>query len=322
MFRGWSIAIILIKEATWTIPVQNWSPQSRVVTIAPGLILSSEDYKINAWFSEIDLPRSLDLWSSDAKVIVSSKKFRHVPDTSWKMSPHQFAHLGVGGVTDGTWTFFVYSRNSHSVLPSTTQIVNVRDMSSILETHTSGIPVPAPTTAMSDATLPKVVQLRPNTYHGGGLMPWVARSAFVIAPYIFSPTKWVRRRCSLVEQGEIFDYPTEVMKRLTSLQIRALISDTSILPQRVLLRILDLITIVAHSDSDPSTTLYQSTSIKNTELESDFEMDYSSDTTVKHANLSCSRKLQEAPILDQKEDSKHRNAKAAKNDDAPIPEYL
>ncbi len=321
LLRGWLIAVILIKEASWKLPIQNWFPQARVILIAPGLSLSREDYKINAWFSDLDLPRSLDLWSTDAKVIVSSRRFRHVPDPRWKMTPHTFTHQGVGGVTDGCWTFFVYSRNSQPLLPGASHTVGFRDMSSILDSHTSGMPVPAPTMVVGDATMPKVFQLRPNTYHGGGLMPWSAWSAFVIAPCIFSPTKWVRRRCSLAEQGEIFDLPTVILKRLTALQIRSLLSDTSIHPQRVLLRILDSITSLSPAEPSLLPTLIQPTLNVPLEQGEDSEQDYSSDSTIKHANLSLVGH-QEAQIHDHEMDSKQRNAKAAKNDDAPVPEYL
>ncbi len=153
-------------------------------------------------------------------------------------------------------------------------------------------------------------------------MPWLARDAFIIAPCIFSPTKWVRRRCSMLELGEIFDYPTMVMKRLTNRQTQTLLSDTNILPQRVLLHILDQISMDSQSRSDLSITSTQHRAPPQFQLMDHIEDDYSSDTTIKHSNLSSSQQLQGLAKLDQETDSKQRNAKAAKNDDAPVPEYL
>jgi hypothetical protein len=51
---------------------------SRCFSLGPnldsGLELSSLPIKINAWFSDIDPPHSLALWSSSADIIVTSSK--------------------------------------------------------------------------------------------------------------------------------------------------------------------------------------------------------------------------------------------------------
>lgn len=113
--------------------------------------------------------------------------------------------------------------------------------------------------------------------------------------------------------GEIFDYPTEVLKWLVMVKIRAILSDTSILPQKVLVRFLDAI----QSDSQ---TRSSQPCLNNTCTE--LGLDYASNTTVKHSNSSIAMKRQQLLVIDKIADAEHRNGKAAKNDDAPVPEYL
>jgi hypothetical protein len=146
-------------------------------------------------------------------------------------------HKNAGGVTDGSWSLNVYSRVSQS----TNEIegpFSHRDLSSILDSKIGGIPCPSPP-SLSDHRTPQVWQLRPNTFHGGGLLPWNARNPFVIAPCVYSPTGWVRRRLCHSEFGNILDVPEQLRRSLAPTLMSRLIEDTSFVPEHVLVLVLD-----------------------------------------------------------------------------------
>lgn len=97
----------------------------------------------------------------------------------------------------------------------------------------------APLHKLSHEVVPRVIQLRPNTYHGGGLLPWCARSCFIFAPSIFSPTSWVHRRCMPQEALRIFDIPGASDMGLSQVQRNIIIADTSIIPLKAVTKLLD-----------------------------------------------------------------------------------
>lgn len=80
--RGWIIEVIILKD-NYRI-IQQLFPDSVVILFEAGLTLSGILSKINTWFSDIDPPRSLALWASDAEFVVTSRRARHVNDPSWK----------------------------------------------------------------------------------------------------------------------------------------------------------------------------------------------------------------------------------------------
>ncbi len=93
--------------------------------------------KLNYWFSDSDPPRSLNLWKSYAKVIVSIRRAHHVDDSSWTMTPFHFQHSAVGGATDAFGSLYVYAKEPVSL----SQVVNpisLRDLSGILDSKFQG----------------------------------------------------------------------------------------------------------------------------------------------------------------------------------------
>jgi hypothetical protein len=297
--RGWIIDAIILKD-NYRI-IQQLFPGAVVILFEAGLTLSGPLSKINIWFSDIDPPRSLALWASDAEFVVTSRRARHVNDPSWKMEPRKISHTQCGGASDGEWVFFVYSKGTQVLFPSVP--TSYRDMSSILDTRTAGSPCPSPHIATSLENIPRVVQLRPNTYHGGGLMPWCARSCFVIAPCVFPPTGWVRRRCTQQELLLIFDIPGASKVSLSAESIKSLLSNTSILLLKVITALLDII-----PDATSHTVAFSEELCPPVESSS--------------VMITKGIKTQDRLILDKVQDMEFRNAKAAKNDDAPVPEYL
>jgi hypothetical protein len=297
--RGWIVEVIIVKENHEI--VQDLFPDSMVILHETGLILPELLCKINIWFSDIDPPRSLALWTSDAQFVIMSRRARHVNDPLWKMEPRKIAHLQCGGATTGEWVFYLYSRGN-ATLPSSVP-TSYRDMSSILGIQTAGSPCPRPHISPEQDILPRVIQLRPNTYHGGGLMPWYARSCFVICPCVFSPTGWVRRRCTQQESLMIFDVPGASTLPLPTVVLKSLISDTSILPLRVINTLLDLIPEATEHPAVPTYGPHLPVAPPNPFNNKDV-----------NAQVHSS--------LDKVQDRESRNAKATKNDDAPVPEYL
>lgn len=309
--RGWSLEVIFIKENSWLDAATKWFPRIKVILLDTKLIMSEELLKINYWFCEIDPPRVLSLWLSEAKFVVTSRRARHVQGPAWRMHPISLSHVNVGGITDGRWDFFFYSNQSDQLLSDADAPVTFRDLSSVLDSQAYGTPVPPPATALLHSSRPQVLQLRPNTFHGRGLIPWVSRSFFVIAPSIYSPTKWVRRRCSNLEMSRIFDIPEFVLQSLSKSQTQGLLTDVSVLPQKPLLRILDLFSL-SHPTPPGTKLLGMNLNLEGTREDSTFSHNVNSSCISSTSTTTASKE----------QDTQVRNAKAAKNDDAPIPEYL
>lgn len=72
--RGWKIVLFMVKMNHWVKIIQDAFPSARILMYESGLELSSLPIKINAWFSDIEPPHSLALWSSIADIIVTSSK--------------------------------------------------------------------------------------------------------------------------------------------------------------------------------------------------------------------------------------------------------
>jgi hypothetical protein len=130
------------------------------------------------------------------------------------MIPKVLSHVEVGGCTDGQWSIYYYSK-SQMTFEMTAGSAAFRDLSSVLDPKVNGIPCSAPGENLDTSRRPEVIQLRPNVYHGGGLIPWVARSSFIVSPSIYSPTRWVRRRLTNQEMISVLDYSSEMFKGLT-----------------------------------------------------------------------------------------------------------
>jgi hypothetical protein len=236
--RGFQVVKIVIKDQTWYQKAAAWFPNAEVTLHQAGAKSSVAFTKIKIWLSDIDPPRSFGLWSSEATVIVTGRRARHVSGDDWKMNAVDVSHSPSGGVTDGQWTFYVYLKGSTSVIPPISP-VGFRDLTSILDSKVGGLPCPAPCAENLDSKIPRVVQLRPSTFFVGGLLPWDTRNLFVITPCVYSPTGWVRRRINNKVFFDVLDIPDKLIRDLNVNQARSLIQDTTFTPLKVLLRILD-----------------------------------------------------------------------------------
>jgi hypothetical protein len=149
---------------------------------------------------------------------------------------HSLSHVNTGGLTDGSWS--IYHHASHESYQL--KVANsrpFRDLRSVLQTTVEGQSCPPP--KILNPSCPKVVELRPNTYHGSGILPLANRNCFIIAPSVFSPTSWVRRRITDPEWFSILDIPDYFLQSLTQEECKSIIKDTSFIPLGIVLRILD-----------------------------------------------------------------------------------
>jgi hypothetical protein len=123
------------------------------------------------------------------------------------------------------------------------------DMSSILDPKLSGMPCPASVSHLNVLDVPRVIQPRPNTFYGGGLFPWGSRDVFVITPCVYSTTGWVQRRLSHSELFSVLEIPENHLREHTPSQTKSLIADINLIPQKVLLKVLDMMPSSPQSDS-------------------------------------------------------------------------
>ncbi len=115
--RGFKVVKIVIKDQVWFQKAAAWFPDAEVSLHQSGVKTACAYTKIKMWLSDIDPPRSLGIWSSEATTVVTSRRARHVFGDDWKMTSFDVGHSPSGGATDGQWTFYMYLRGSASFTP-------------------------------------------------------------------------------------------------------------------------------------------------------------------------------------------------------------
>jgi hypothetical protein len=112
--RGWRVELIILKESPWLEALKVWLPDTQVLTYVSGDKRLGGYAKIRNWFCDVEPPRSLCLWNSDAELIVTCRRARHVQDSSWRMKHLYLTHVDAGGATDGSWSLNVYHKGNLS----------------------------------------------------------------------------------------------------------------------------------------------------------------------------------------------------------------
>jgi hypothetical protein len=251
----------------------------------------------------MDPPIKLNLWVSHAQYIITTRRARKTMEP-WKYQRLLISHPECGGITTGSWNLYVYFMLHNEPLMPPSAVAG-RDLSSIINTKVEGMPCPAP------IALPhlvrEVIEVRPKTYHGGGLLPWGCFDGKIVAPCIFSRTGWVRRKLTGGEVLKALDIPDELEAMLTSLQVKSICSDTTLIPLKVATALIDAIPSAHNLGSS-----LLSSECKRTKLlvESTAKSEY-----------SASQSAVESPAA-LSPDDEGRIAKATKADDAVVPEYL
>ena len=322
--RGWNIRYILVHKLTWEKELRAWFPTAVIRLIGDSAWEAGDQMSALAWFSDLDPPRKLKLWVSTTKLVITRRRVRHLPQGGWRMTNLLIRHADCGGVTDGAWQFFIYqSSASDSSLPLLTRASAAqRDLNSILDTMLSGTPCLAPPPIASHVT-PKVVLIRPNTYHSTGLLPWNARSSFVITRSVFSPTQWVRRKLNSSEVFKLLDFPEDFSGELSSAQRATIAQDTKQLPLKTILRVLDVLPEgLLSSGAKRLKHDHESNTNESTPKAAIATPEISLLDPGSSPSEFCAPDALPQPLLPSEATEADRNKKATKSDDAAVPEYL
>ena len=134
---------------------------------------------------------------------------------------------------------YVYTKDLLAAMETSLKLsTSGRNVRSVLDSMVSGRPSAEPPKIASTVT-PATVQLRGNSFHCDGLFPWTNRLCFFFCPSIYSPTKWVRRHLSGLEMLRVMDIPDSLQAELTSNQRAQICHDNTLLPLKIVLRVLD-----------------------------------------------------------------------------------
>jgi hypothetical protein len=101
---------------------------------------------------------------------------------------------------------------------------------------------------------PKLVLLRPFTYHCEGLFPWQERHSLIVTPCHRSHTEWTCRRLTGSEMLQVLDILASVTPFLSSSQVRTICSDIGFLPLKPLVPILDMLNSIMEGNSPRTET--------------------------------------------------------------------
>jgi hypothetical protein len=109
--RGWNLQFICLKNNKWSNYFHLWFPNSVILNIDNKFNSSilRQGMSLCLWFSDIDPSRSLQLWDSDAQIIITQRRAQHVLGSGWRIASVSMMHSKCGGVTDGCWKICVYS---------------------------------------------------------------------------------------------------------------------------------------------------------------------------------------------------------------------
>jgi len=313
--RGWNVQFICLKNNEWSDLINNWFPNSTVLIVDDNFNPSIVQQGVSIWFSDIDPPRILQVWNSDALVIITQRRARHIQGREWCMRPITIMHAQCGGVTDGKWVLNLYYKASFTDFPLTECAVSGRNLHSLLDSMSSGCPCTSPPKIDLTAT-PIVVRQRCSTYHCDGLLPWTDRDAFVTSPSVFSPTRWVRRRLTTRELLHVLDVPDSVIPALSDRSQRTLSRDTASLPLKIVLQLLNMLPIPMFARTSAS----KRRCLPKALLVIDSTSSVSGPIGIGPTTNLCDGPASSPNPNPQNESE--RNQKATKSDDAPVPEYL
>jgi hypothetical protein len=253
--RGFDVKLILLDDARWKSVIRQNSPSTEVWTWN-----EIEDVtwgSVNTVFSDYDLGGKLKpLWDYVSNHVVLTKAARS-PPPSWSHFKQQMHHFQYGGVTDGCWWVHVYLARAFGVSRGIlVKEQDKRDLSTVLDSMvSSGRPCAAPKSVII-TNPPKVIEVRPGTFHSCGLIPWNARKLWVIAPSVFSPTKWCCRGLTLTEKLLSRDVSQEQMALLSKPLTTELGQDNTYVPAKCCLALLDaMLEIDTHRRYDSSPLL-------------------------------------------------------------------
>ncbi len=138
--RGWKVKFSVHKGSVWASRITLWFREVIIFNIGD---LTGNDSLEGAshWFSDVEPPRKIGLWHISAQTITTLRRIRHILNTSWKMHHYDFTHSNAGGLTDGSWSIYLYTFHDTLKL-QIGNIISSRDLKSILSTTKEGLSCP------------------------------------------------------------------------------------------------------------------------------------------------------------------------------------
>jgi hypothetical protein len=309
--QGYVIQVIVVLEETWLNRTRNLFPEMQVIhfetgqTQANGLVFSG----VQLWLVDGDLPRSLSLFvRHPGGHIITGRRVRYDVSPTHDYQFFRLSHSDCGGVTDSKWGIHVYLPKG-ARLWEPFERRSGRDLCSVVDTKLGGVPCPSPGKP-GNTQVPKVIQIRPRTYHVGGLYPVGEVGGRFVAPSILSPTGWVRRKLSGRETCLVKDVAEEYVDKLNSKEVSE-ICKGRVFPLRVALAVLSQWD--EQTQSEPRETGAKAG--KQLKLAALDEGSLVVDE--KKGGLLLAEESHQV-----KEVQSSRKQKAAEADDAQVPEYL
>jgi hypothetical protein len=95
-----------------------------------------------------------------------------------------------------------------------------RDVHSVISDVVCGQPWPRPNAVRLDT--PRVLEVAPGLYHGGGLLPVDHPGGLFVVRSVFTKSKWYRRRLTKKEVATAFDVPHQVVEARSNAELSLL----------------------------------------------------------------------------------------------------
>ena len=224
--------LVLHENSNWRTLIQQLKPMVPILFSIPC------DCDANIIFCDGALPGSnASIWSSASlHTLVCTALPRSRIRNPWTMWKFHIPHSHVGGVSDGSFYIYRFTKQS-GALPLSYLKQPHRDVSSVICPTTSG-GVEAQPSLQSPRKIPTLWRTNCGVLSHFGLFPLQARRQKFLVPSVFSSTKWVHRRLSLAEQLHVFDVPLTLLKTLSASNLRQLQLDLKI-PLKILVSVLD-----------------------------------------------------------------------------------
>jgi hypothetical protein len=141
---NWSIKVIIIKNNLWSSEIKSLFPNVMFLDCMEFEAGLSLGLSVQFWLSDIDPPRKLSVFCSDAVTgLVTCRRVGDFRAGEWIWQVIKLSHAECGGTTDGVWNFHVYKRSGTAAL-DTPLPLPPRDLSGILNVQVQGIPCRPP----------------------------------------------------------------------------------------------------------------------------------------------------------------------------------
>jgi len=231
--RGWQVALVVFKDSEWAPLIKRLSPNSVVEPYGVCEDRLGAAVNIQVWLSDVDPPRRLRVFDSPAvTLVVCGRRARNIGIMGevWDYQATLVAHSDVGGMTDGAWRIHVYTRKDAWRTEAVARLPG-RDLLCAVDTKIQGMPCPAPPKVCH--AQPRVKMVRPGLVRVDGLCPWGEERIKVVAPCVYSPTKWVRRHLTGEEMCKVRDVREDVLCHLGSKEIGLVCKSKTLIPEKV-----------------------------------------------------------------------------------------